>query len=31
MPIGIAVTEYHYYILHCDGLTIISKLSEKVI
>ena len=31
MPIGLGLTEYHYYILHSDILTIMSRITEKVI
>jgi len=31
MPIGIAATEYYYYLLHDNGLTIISKVTGKVV
>jgi hypothetical protein len=31
MPIGIGITEYHYYILHPDILTIMSRITEKVV
>lgn len=29
MPLGIAITSYNYYILHCDAITIVSLISEK--
>lgn len=31
MPVGIGLTEYHYYILHKDSLTIMSLLTESVV
>lgn len=31
MPIGVGLTEFHYYILHIDFLTILSRITEKVV
>lgn len=31
MPIGIGLTEYHYYLLHIDGLTVVSRITESVV
>lgn len=31
MPIGIALSEFHYFLLHEDCLTIISRITEKVV
>ena len=31
MPIAIAVSDLHYYILHEDCLTIMSQITEKIV
>ena len=31
IPVGIAISEFHYYIVHKDCVTILSKISEKVV
>jgi hypothetical protein len=31
MPLGIALSEFHYFLLHDDCLTVISKITEKVV
>ena len=31
MPIAIALTEFHYFLLHPDMLTIVSRITEKVV
>lgn len=31
MPIGIALSEFHYFLLHDECLTIISRITEKVV
>lgn len=31
MPLNIAMTDFHYYILHQDTLTIMSRITQKVV
>lgn len=31
MPIAVGLTEFHYFLLHSDCLTIISRITEKVV
>jgi hypothetical protein len=31
MPVGIGISEFHYYIFHTDCLTILNILNEKVV
>lgn len=31
MPIELLLTEFHYFILHSDSLTIMSRISEKIV
>lgn len=31
MPIGIALSEFHYFLLHEECLTIVSRITEKVV
>lgn len=31
MPVGIGLTEFHYYILHQDSITIMSRITEQVV
>lgn len=31
MPIDILLTEFHYFLLHEDSLTILSRINERVV
>jgi hypothetical protein len=31
MPTAIGLSEFHYFLLHSDGLTIVSRITEKVV
>lgn len=31
MPVSIGLTEFHYYLLYTDGLTILSRITEKIV
>lgn len=31
IPVGIAISEFYYYIVHKDCITILSKITEKVV
>lgn len=31
MPIDLFLSEFHYFILHSDSLTIMSRISEKIV
>ena len=30
-PVALALSEFHYFLLHSDSLTIISRITEKVV
>ena len=31
MPTAMGLSEFHYFLLHSDGLTIVSRITEKVV
>lgn len=31
MPLAVGLSEFHYFLLHSDCLTIISRITEKVV
>jgi len=31
MPLAVGLSEFHYFLLHSDCLTIVSRITEKVV